>query len=51
MRFADIIGNRTAVDALASMADSGRVAHAMLFYENEGCGLVRRLKLLKELIL
>ena len=38
MRFADIIGNRTAVNALLSMADSGRVAHAMLLYENEGCG-------------
>ena len=38
MRFADIIGNKSAVDALTSMADSGRVAHAMLFYENEGCG-------------
>ncbi len=38
MRFADIIGNGTAVDALRTMADSGRVAHAMLFYENEGCG-------------
>ena len=38
MRFADIIGNSNAVNALASMADSGRVAHAMLFYENEGCG-------------
>ena len=38
MRFADIIGNKAATDALRSMADSGRVAHAMLFYENEGCG-------------
>ena len=38
MRFADIIGNKVAADALLSMADSGRVAHAMLFYENEGCG-------------
>lgn len=38
MRFADIIGNKTAASALQSMADSGRVAHAMLFYENEGCG-------------
>ena len=38
MRFADIIGNAQAVKALSSMADSGRVAHAMLFYENEGCG-------------
>lgn len=38
MRFADIIGNRQIVQALSSMADSGRVAHAMLFYENDGCG-------------
>lgn len=38
MRFADVIGNQTVVRALASMADSGRVAHSMLFYENEGCG-------------
>lgn len=38
MRFADIIGNSQVVKALQSMADSGRVAHAMLFYENEGCG-------------
>ena len=38
MRFADIIGNKAAADALRSMADSRRVAHAMLFYENEGCG-------------
>ena len=38
MRFSDIIGNTAATDALRSMADSGRVAHAMLFYENEGCG-------------
>ncbi len=38
MRFADIIGNRQVVQALSSMADSGRVAHAMLFYENDGCG-------------
>ncbi len=38
MRFADIIGNAEVARALASMADSGRVAHAMLMYENEGCG-------------
>ena len=38
MRFADIIGNAQVVKALSSMADSGRVAHAMLFYENDGCG-------------
>lgn len=38
MRFADIIGNEEAKKALVGMADSGKVAHAMLFYENEGCG-------------
>ena len=38
MRFADVIGNEGVARALASMADSGRVAHAMLLYENEGCG-------------
>ena len=38
MRFADIIGNGAVAKALTSMADSGRVAHAMLLYENEGCG-------------
>ena len=38
MRFADVIGNVEVAGALVSMADSGRVAHAMLMYENEGCG-------------
>ncbi len=38
MRFADVIGNADVARTLASMADSGRVAHAMLMYENEGCG-------------
>lgn len=38
MRFADIIGNADVAKALVNMADSGRVAHAMLMYENEGCG-------------
>ena len=38
MRFSEIIGNADVARALASMADSGRVAHAMLMYENEGCG-------------
>ena len=38
MKFADIIGNADVAKALVSMADSGRVAHAMLMYENEGCG-------------
>lgn len=38
MRFSDIIGNDDIKKALVSMADTGRVAHAMLLYENEGCG-------------
>lgn len=38
MRFADVIGNGSVAKALAAMADSGRVPHAMLLYENEGCG-------------
>ncbi len=38
MKFSEIIGNAEVAGALASMADSGRVAHAMLMYENEGCG-------------
>lgn len=38
MQFKDVIGNAEVVQALRSMADSGRIAHAMLMYENEGCG-------------
>ena len=38
MRFSEVIGNAEVARALVSMADSGRVAHAMLMYENEGCG-------------
>ena len=38
MRFADIKGNEDVKRSLRNMADSGRVAHAMLFYENDGCG-------------
>lgn len=38
MRFSEVIGNVEVIQALSSMADSGRVAHAMLMYENEGCG-------------
>jgi DNA polymerase III gamma/tau subunit len=34
MKFAEVIGNSTVAKALVSMADSGRVAHAMLLYEN-----------------
>ena len=40
MRFSEVIGNTDVKKVLSSMADSGRVAHAMLMYENEGCGAV-----------
>lgn len=38
MRFADIVAYGALKKALTGMADSGRVAHAMLLYENDGCG-------------
>ena len=38
MSFSDIRGNESVKAALRSMADSGRVPHSLLFYENEGCG-------------
>lgn len=40
MRFDEIIGNDALKRTLVSMADSGRVPHAMLLYENDGCGAV-----------
>ncbi len=38
MKFSDIIGNAEVKAALVKMADSGRIPHAMMFQENEGCG-------------
>ena len=38
MRFADIPGNENVKQAMINMARSGRVHHALLLYENEGCG-------------
>ncbi|MBQ2527082.1 MAG: hypothetical protein II542_09605 [Bacteroidales bacterium] len=38
MRFKDIIGNDNVVKALVGMADSGRVPHALMMYENDGGG-------------
>lgn len=38
MRFADIPGNDELKKVLVSMADSGKIPHALLLYENEGCG-------------
>ena len=38
MRFSDITGNEEVKKTLAAMCDSGRMPHAMMLYENEGCG-------------
>lgn len=38
MRFADIKGNETAVAALRTMVDTGRVPHALMLYENPSSG-------------
>ncbi len=38
MNLDGIIGNPDAVRALKGMADSGRIPHAMMLYENDGCG-------------
>ena len=38
MRFESVIGNAEIAEALVSMADSGKVPHAMLLYENDGSG-------------
>ena len=38
MKFSDVIGNTEVKEALVRMADSGRVPHAIMFHENEGCG-------------
>ncbi len=40
MQFKQIIGNSALCSTLISMADSGRVPHAVLLYENDGCGAV-----------
>jgi len=38
MGFDWIIGNETVKQALSGMLDSGRIPHAIMFYENDGCG-------------
>ena len=38
MRFEQIPGNEEVKKALVGMVDSGRVPHAVMFYENDGCG-------------
>lgn len=40
-RFADIPGNESAKKAFVSMADSGRVPHALILHENDGCGAIQ----------
>ena len=37
-RFSDIPGNGSVKKALATMVDSGRIPHAIMMYENDGCG-------------
>ena len=38
MKLEEIIGNGNAVSALEGMVSSGRIPHAMMLYENDGCG-------------
>jgi len=38
MDFSKIVGNEDVTRALTGMVDSGRVPHAIMFYENDGCG-------------
>lgn len=38
MAFSDIKGNESVITSLRGMVDSGRVPHAMLFFENPGSG-------------
>ena len=38
MKFSDIPGNEEVKKALLAMSDSGRIPHALLLYENDGCG-------------
>ena len=40
MRFAEIRGNEGVKRALAGMVDSGKIPHAILFHEDDGCGAV-----------
>lgn len=41
MIFDDIIGNEDVKRALSGMVSSGRVPHAVMFYENDGCGAIQ----------
>ena len=38
MRWAELPGNEGVKRALAGMVDAGRVPHAILFHEDDGCG-------------
>jgi len=38
MNFSDIIGYDRVKEVLSGMVSSGRVPHAIMFYENDGCG-------------
>lgn len=41
MIFDSIIGNEDVKRALTGMVESGRVPHALMFYENDGCGAIQ----------
>ena len=41
MIFDDIIGNEDVKRALTGMVGSGRIPHALMFYENDGCGAIQ----------
>ena len=41
MRLEEIIGNADAVKSLESMVSCGRIPHAMMLYENDGCGALK----------
>ena len=38
MRLGDIIGSKGAAQVLEGMIREGRVPHALMLYENDGCG-------------
>ncbi|MCR5004137.1 MAG: hypothetical protein K5984_07180 [Bacteroidales bacterium] len=51
MRLSEITGNKAVVDALEGMISSGRIPHALMFYENDGgCGMQVALSFLETLM-
>jgi len=50
MTLEQIIGNTRVKGALEAMASSGRIPHAMMLYENDGCGALALVSAFLELI-